>query len=86
MKDNNTTLEARATALGSEWARMPKAGERLEGLSRAHLYQLLTDGKLRSHVIKKKHCVKGIRLIHLPSLRALITAEVEASSMEASGV
>ncbi|MBL9143902.1 MAG: hypothetical protein JNM99_09495 [Verrucomicrobiaceae bacterium] len=83
---HKNTLEARHAALGTTWARLPKAGERLEGLSRSYLYELLTANLIRSHVIKRRHCIKGIRLIHLPSLRAYIEKEaVGEASLRASG-
>lgn len=63
---------AHVNALGSDWGRLPHAGERLEGLSRSYLYKLIMDGSIRSHVLKKRGAVRGCRLIHLPTLREFI--------------
>jgi hypothetical protein len=61
--------ENQVTALCNEgWARMPKAGEKIQGLSRAHLYQLLTANKIRSKAIRQPGRIKGIRLVWVPSV------------------
>ena len=86
MENNNsghhTSLEARTSALGTLWARLPRAGERLESMSRSYLYELIQANKIRSHVIKKPHAVKGIRLIYLPSLREFIESQVNEAPPE----
>jgi hypothetical protein len=52
-----------------EWVRLPKPRERLHGLSRTTLLELCQRGKIRSAYIKMSRLsVRGIRLIHLPSL------------------
>lgn len=60
------------------WGRLPKPGQKLEGLGRSTIYALLTQGLIRSRVLKThKHAMRGIRLIHLPSLREYIAGEDE---------
>ncbi|MFN0128009.1 MAG: hypothetical protein ACKV19_15120 [Verrucomicrobiales bacterium] len=58
--------------LETEWVRLPLPGQRLEGLGRSYLYELITQGRIRSYALKKRGAVRGIRLIHLPSLREYI--------------
>lgn len=61
------------------WIRMPtKPGEREAntGLSRAHFYQLINAGKIKSASLKKKGTLKGVRLIWLPSVLEYIERNV----------
>jgi hypothetical protein len=51
-----------------DWVRMPKPKERLKGLSRTTLLELIEAGHVKSIVIRKGQSRKGIRLIFLPSL------------------
>ena len=54
----------------TEWARLPKTGERLEGLSRSHLFLLIGDGAIKTAAIKAPGAARaGQRLVHLPTLR-----------------
>ena len=50
------------------WVRMPKPKERLLGLSRTTLLELIQLGKIKSVVIRKRHAQRGIRLLFLPTL------------------
>jgi hypothetical protein len=79
-KNPSDNLEARAAALGEVWGRLPRPGQRLEGMSRSYLYELIKAGKIRSHVIRKGHCVRGIRLLHVPSIRAFIAAQADEAA------
>lgn len=57
----------------AEWARLPKTGERLEGLSRSHLFLLIGENEIKTAAIKAPGAARaGQRLVHLPSLRAWI--------------
>ena len=60
-----------------DWVRMPKPKERLCGLSRTTLGELIESGDLKSAVIRKPGSQKGIRLIYLPSLAAYLETCVE---------
>jgi hypothetical protein len=51
-----------------EWARMPKPRERFMGLSRTTLLELAEAGRIRSVSIRKPGAVRGVRLLHVPSL------------------
>jgi hypothetical protein len=55
-----------------EWVRPPKSGQTIEGCSRAYLYELIKDGTIRSVALRRREKQRGIRLIHLPSLRKFI--------------
>ncbi|NBW14018.1 MAG: hypothetical protein EBR82_39070 [Caulobacteraceae bacterium] len=61
-----------ATVPGFEWARLPRPPQRLEGLSRAEIYLLAKDGKIRCKILRKPGNERGIRLINVPSVRAYI--------------
>ncbi len=50
------------------WIRSPKAGpEHYTGFTRAKLYQMAGEGKIRSVSIREPGQVKGVRLFHLGS-------------------
>ena len=67
------------------WVRAPVVGvEHFSGLTRAKLYQLAGDGKIRSVSLREPGSIKGCRLFHLRSIldyydsmeRAMRTTEV----------
>lgn len=53
---------------GEPWGRLPKPKARLWGLSRTTILEMCLRGEVKSTVIKKRHAVRGIRLIFMPSL------------------
>lgn len=60
------------------WVRLPvKPGERLEGLSRAHLYGLIRTGQIRTACLRQPGATTGVRLIYLPSLLEYIERHIE---------
>ena len=62
---------------GSEWARIPPTGKTLEGLYRSQLFQLVKSGKVKTAAIKQPGQTRtGVRLIHVPSLRAYIESHI----------
>jgi hypothetical protein len=55
------------------WIRSPKVGvERYTSLSRAKLYQLAGEGKIKSASLREPGRVRGCRLFHLASILAYI--------------
>lgn len=63
------------------WIRSPKAGpEHYTGFSRAKLYELAGDGKIRSVSIREKGRSKGTRLFHLGSILDFV-ARCEADAV-----
>lgn len=56
----------------SVWVRLPRSGGRLEGLSRAHIYKLIEDGRIESRNLKEPGASRGVRLVKLDSLRSYI--------------
>jgi hypothetical protein len=62
------------------WIRSPKGGpEHFTGFTRAKLYELAGDGKIRSVSIRAPGQVKGVRLFHLASILEFIEkCEAEA--------
>lgn len=63
---------AKAAFPAEEWIRLPKPRSRFWGLSRTTLLEMCDRGEIKSTVIKKKHAMRGIRLIYLPSLQAAL--------------
>ena len=63
------------------WIRAPKTGpEFFSGFSRAKLYQLAGEGKIRSVSIREPGAIRGTRLFHLGSILAYIEkCEAEAT-------
>jgi excisionase family DNA binding protein len=55
----------------TEWVRVPDA-VRATGVGRSTLYALIKSGEIRSASIRKRNCVRGIRLINFDSLNAYI--------------
>ena len=67
------TETAARVAPNAEWARIPKTGECLEGLYRSQIFALIRTGEIRTAAVKRPGAARtGMRLIHLPSLRAWI--------------
>jgi hypothetical protein len=54
-----------------EWLRIPDA-IRVCGLGRSTLYGLLSSGSVKSVLIRKRGCQRGIRLISADSLRSYV--------------
>jgi len=54
---------------GAEWIRLPRAKSRLEGLSRTTVVELIDSEVVKSVTLRQPGAQRGIRLIHLPSLR-----------------
>jgi hypothetical protein len=77
------TLGPQTTAVDfSEWSRLPKPGQRLEGLCRSTIYAAINDGRVRSRSLKAhKHSLRGIRLVSISSLREMI-AGADGQSLE----
>ena len=54
---------------GPEWGRLPKPPGRIEGLARTTVGELIDSGLVKSVTLRQPGAQRGIRLIHLPSLR-----------------
>jgi hypothetical protein len=69
---------------GADWARFPKPGDRLNGLTRTTLLEIVQDptSGVKSAVIRKPGKQRGIRMLFLPSLFAYFErlAGVESDS------
>lgn len=67
------------------WIRSPKSGpEHYVGFTRAKLYELAGDGKIRSVSIREPGNVKGVRLFHLGSILDFV-ARCEADATAEKG-
>ena len=68
------------------WIRSPKSGpEHYAGFSRAKLYELAGDGKIRSVSIRAPGQVKGVRLFHLGSILDFVARCEATANAEAKG-
>ena len=68
--------------LAPRWLRIPSA-VRYSGLSRARLYELLTEGRIQSICLKsRKGADRGIRLVDKESIDSFMLAlQTEAGSL-----
>ena len=52
-----------------KWVRLPsRTGERIHGLSRPFIYNLIAEGLIKTASLKKPGKLTGVRVIWLPSL------------------
>jgi hypothetical protein len=62
------------------WVRAPKQGhEYFTGLSRAKLYELASNGRIKSHSLRAPGQVKGTRLFNLESILDFIQSSFDQS-------
>ena len=54
-----------------EWARIPDI-IRVFGIKRTRLFALLAEGQIKSVNLRRRNCVRGVRLINCDSVRALL--------------
>lgn len=71
MHDAHFEMEVSSGGATEDWIRLPKPKARCFGLSRTSLLELCETGAVRSVVLRKRHALRGIRLIYLPSLLQL---------------
>lgn len=88
MKDNDSLTTAPVQAGDSRQA-LPEFGrtadvQRLFGIKRGSLYNLLRDGKVRSVLQRVRGQRSGVRLFYLPGIREMLLAEMEAQSPRAA--
>jgi hypothetical protein len=62
-----------------EWLRLPDA-TRVSGLGRSTLYNLIGSGCIKSAVVRKRGCQRGIRPLSYDSLLAYIESSVEGAA------
>ena len=79
-----------ACPTNAEWSRLPRSGDRdpLCGLSRSTLNELILPCAGNSHrppvrsiVVKKRGAMRGIRLIHVPSLSSYLNSLADDASV-----
>jgi hypothetical protein len=79
MNEINTTTEpVRAgnfTASNQEYGRCADV-QRVFGLKRGTVYNLLADGKIRGCLLRVKGSKSGVRLIYMPSVREFIESHM----------
>jgi hypothetical protein len=69
---SNDVLTTAEIGNDPQWVRPPKYGQTIEGCGRSYLYELIKEGRIRSVALRRREKQRGIRLIHLPSLRKFI--------------
>jgi hypothetical protein len=77
-EDEIAAQAIQAAGLKPEWCDA-KGARVLFSLSRSHLYQLTTDGKVKSSVLRKRGTLRGRRLFSCQSIRALLEANIKDS-------
>ena len=77
---NGTPQTVMSDLSTDEWARLPKAKERLYGLSRATLLNEIAAGHVMSAVLRRPGAKRAIRLVNMPSLRAFLQSCIETSA------
>jgi len=94
MEITANTLAAAITGSGSnhhgappfapDWARPPKNGQHLEGLSRSYIYRLIESKAVKSMSLTTPGAKKGVRLISVSSLRSWLADQAAAQETSAS--
>lgn len=74
-----TTETIRLQANGEQPAALPEFGrwrdvERLFGIKRGTLYNLIAEGRVKSVILRRKGNVHGCRIIHLASVSAYLNS------------
>ncbi|NCC50978.1 MAG: hypothetical protein EOM20_07145 [Spartobacteria bacterium] len=85
MKATQDLEQMMATGVSPErWIRLPVRGTCPHtGLSRAHFYTLIKEGKIKTANIRKPGNLTGVRLVWLPSVVEYIERHVEPTGTEA---
>jgi hypothetical protein len=74
---NTTTAPVEPGVVGSpEFIRIGDA-RKIFGLGRTYCYNLITDGKIRSVVLRKRGAKTGVRLLDVDSVRAFLQANFD---------
>ena len=74
---NTINESASRVAPNPEWCRIPRTGQSLEGLYRSQIFALIKTGEIKSAAIKQPGAGRtGMRLVHIPSLRAWIEQHI----------
>ena len=79
------TLTSTPIEPGESGSTLPEFGrisdvERIYGLKRGVTYALIRDGKLWSVCLRKPGAKTRVRLVHLPSVRALICSQIKGGN------
>jgi hypothetical protein len=71
----NTHTSTDVTTLPAKWLRLPAACA-YSGMSRAKLYELISEGQIKSICVRKKGNIRGLRLLSAESLDAFLESFV----------
>ena len=80
-----TTTSAAVQEIGAcasvkpEWLRIPDA-IRVSGIGRSSLYNAIKSREIKSVCVRKRNCIRGIRLISSDSLSAYIESFADAEA------
>jgi len=72
-----STIAPRSTPIAPVFIRLPRQGEVCphSGLSRAFMYQLISEGKIRSISLRDKGKSRGVRLVRYESLMDFLNSQ-----------
>jgi hypothetical protein len=70
-----------AGSLSPEWAR-PDDITKVFGIKRATLWALMKEGRIKSVSLRKRHQIRGTRLVNLESVREFIEAQLPGCDEE----
>ncbi len=71
------------TQTAQEWARIPRVGQQIEGCYRSLIFHLVRTNQIKTAAIKQPGAARaGMRLIHIPSLRAWIAKHADNNGLE----
>jgi hypothetical protein len=75
-------LETRSGSVKPEFIRLPKQGKLCphSGLSRAYLYQLANDGRIKTLSLRERGKARGVRLIVYDSLMGYLRSMAEGGA------
>lgn len=81
-KTHSPELTEASVRAGETRQALPEFGriadvERLFGLKRGVLYQLISAGKVKSACLRKPGAKTGVRLVHLASVRAFLEENLQ---------
>ena len=69
-----------------EWVRIPRHPGTICGLGRSFLFLLCRKGLIRTVLLGGKNNKGGVRLVHVPSIRAMIDALADEQAERKEGV
>ncbi|MDB6154460.1 MAG: hypothetical protein JWL90_2913 [Chthoniobacteraceae bacterium] len=70
----------------AEWVRIPRHPKTLCGLGRSYLFLLCRTKQIRTVLLGGKNKKGGVRLVHVPSIKALIESLADEQAAQKENV